>query len=40
MKDIELERKVCMVGERTVKELFEPNEDPIGEYIRINNTFR
>ncbi|HJM16482.1 MAG TPA: ABC transporter permease, partial [Flavobacteriales bacterium] len=26
-KDLELERKVCVIGERTVKELFEPNED-------------
>ena len=38
-KDLELERKVCVIGERTVKELFEPNEDPIGEYVRINNTY-
>jgi len=38
-KDVELERKVCVIGERTVKELFEPNENPIGENIRINQTY-
>ena len=38
-KDVELERKVCVIGERTVKELFEPNENPIGEYVRINQTY-
>jgi putative ABC transport system permease protein len=38
-KDVELERKVCVIGERTVKELFDPNEDPIGEYIKINQTY-
>jgi len=38
-KDVELERKVCVIGERTVKELFEPNENPIGEYVRINQIY-
>tara|TARA_X000000368_G_scaffold219716_1_gene173365 strand:- start:818 stop:2095 length:1278 start_codon:yes stop_codon:yes gene_type:complete len=38
-KDVELERKVCVIGERTVKELFELNENPIGEYVRINQTY-
>ena len=30
-------RKVCVIGERTVEELFDIDEDPIGEYIAINN---
>ena len=30
-------RKVCVIGERTVEELFEEDENPIGEYISINN---
>ena len=35
--DIKYERKVCVIGERTQLELFEEDEDPIGEYIAINN---
>lgn len=38
-EDIELARKVCVIGERTQKELFEKTENPIGEYIRIDNVF-
>src|SRR5690606_2838582 len=38
-EDIELVRKVCVIGERTQKELFEKTENPIGEYIRIDNVF-
>ena len=30
-------RKVCVIGERTVEELFEEDENPIGEYVAINN---
>ena len=37
--DIKLNRKVCVIGERTRQELFEENEDPIGEFIRINNIY-
>ncbi|QCX01185.1 ABC transporter permease [Aggregatimonas sangjinii] len=33
--DIEQERKVCVIGERTQKELFEEDEDPIGGYVAI-----
>ncbi len=36
-EDIEQTRKVCVIGERTQKELFEEDEDPIGGYIRIDN---
>ena len=35
--DIDEERKVCVIGERTQKELFEEDEDPIGDYIAIDD---
>jgi putative ABC transport system permease protein len=35
-EDIAQARKVCVIGERTQKELFEKGEDPIGGYIRID----
>ena len=34
--DIQSQRKVCVIGERTQLELFEEDEDPIGKYISIN----
>lgn len=34
--DIEQERKVCVIGERTQKELFDEEEDPLGGYIVID----
>ena len=34
--DIEDDRKVCVIGERTQLELFEDDEDPIGKFISIN----
>ncbi len=37
--DIEHARKVCVIGERTQAELFDKDEDPIGEYIRIDNVY-
>ena len=37
--DIENARKVCVIGERTQKELFGINEDVIGQFIRIDNVF-
>ncbi|ETN94369.1 putative ABC transport system permease protein [Zhouia amylolytica] len=37
--DITYERKVCVIGERTQKELFEEDESPLGEYIRIDNIY-
>lgn len=36
-EDIEQERKVCVIGERTQKELFDEDEDPIGGYIAIED---
>lgn len=35
--DIEQARKVCVIGERTQRELFDEDEDPIGGYIKIDN---
>ncbi len=35
--DIDQERKVCVIGERTQKELFEEDEEPIGAYIAIED---
>ena len=38
-EDIRQARKVCVIGERNLKELFEKDEDPIGGYIRIGNIY-
>lgn len=38
-QDIEQSRKVCIIGERTQNELFEKDENPIGEFIRIDNIY-
>ncbi len=38
-EDIDQARKVCVIGERTQKELFDEKEDPIGGYIRIDNIY-
>lgn len=35
--DIAKERKVCVIGERTQKELFDEDEDPIGDYVVIDD---
>ena len=37
--DIDGARKVCVIGERTQKELFEEDEDPIGQYVRIDDIY-
>jgi len=37
--DIDEDRKVCVIGERTKKELFGKDEEPVGQYIRIDNIF-
>ena len=37
--DIKKERKVCVIGERTKKELFSDDTNPIGKYININNIY-
>ena len=35
--DIEQTRKVCVIGERTQKELYNKDEDPLGTYVNIDN---
>ncbi|NKI30609.1 ABC transporter permease [Croceivirga thetidis] len=35
--DIKQERKVCVIGERTQRELFDEDEEPIGGYIEIDD---
>ncbi|HSG68458.1 MAG TPA: ABC transporter permease [Bacteroidales bacterium] len=37
--DIRDKRKVCVVGQRVVNELFTPGEDPIGQYLRIQGVY-
>lgn len=37
--DIEHARKVCVIGERTRRELFAPDENPIGQHIRIDGLY-
>lgn len=39
LKDIEDERKVCVIGEKVVDELFEKGEKVVGNYIEINGSF-
>lgn len=38
-EDIELERKVCVIGERTQKELFNKKEEPVGQFVKIDNIY-
>ncbi|MFS4455866.1 ABC transporter permease [Maribacter sp. 2304DJ31-5] len=38
-EDIAQTRKVCVIGERTQKELFEKEENPIGSYIRVDDIY-
>ncbi len=38
-EDIEQARKVCVIGERNLQELFEKDENPIGQYIRIGSVY-
>jgi len=37
--DIDQARKVCVIGERTQKELFPKDEDPVGKFVRIDNIY-
>ena len=37
--DIDKQRKVCVIGERTQKELFEKDENVVGKFIRIDNIY-
>ena len=38
-EDIKYRRKVCVIGERTQTELFAEDENPIGQYVRIDNIY-
>ena len=37
--DVMQKRKVCIIGERVVEVMFEKNEDPIGQYLRLNGVY-
>jgi putative ABC transport system permease protein len=37
--DIKEKRKVCVIGARVREELFKPEEEPLGDYIRINGVY-
>lgn len=37
--DIIQRRKVCVVGEKVIEGLFDKEEEPIGEYIRVNGVY-
>jgi len=38
-EDINQARKVCVIGERNLTELFEKDEQPVGQYIRIGSVY-
>ncbi|MEO9891325.1 ABC transporter permease [Aurantibacter sp.] len=38
-EDIEQARKVCVIGERNLQELFDKDENPIGQYVRIGDVY-
>ncbi|MBD1259575.1 ABC transporter permease [Maribacter polysiphoniae] len=38
-EDIRQARKVCVIGERNLQELFEKDENPVGQYIRIGSVY-
>lgn len=38
-KDIQNKRKVIVIGKRVREILFEPHEDPLGEYLKINGIY-
>ncbi|MDJ0645780.1 MAG: ABC transporter permease [Flavobacteriaceae bacterium] len=37
--DINNERKICIIGEKIVDELFEKDEKPVGDFLEINGSF-
>ncbi len=39
VSDIDNERKVCVIGEKVVDELFEKDEKPVGDFLEINGSF-
>jgi len=38
-EDIRLKRKVCIIGEKVHEVMFDEDEDPVGEYIRVNGVY-
>ena len=38
-EDIKYKRKVCVIGEQTQTELFEKDENPLGQYIRVDDIY-
>lgn len=39
LSDIREERKVCVIGQKVVDELFEKDDKPVGDYVEINGSF-
>ena len=37
--DIQQRRKVCVVGDKVVEELFNKDENPVGEYLKVNGIY-
>lgn len=37
--DIEQARKVCVIGERTLQELYEKDEEAVGSFIKVDNVY-
>ncbi|RNL77880.1 ABC transporter permease [Sinomicrobium pectinilyticum] len=38
-RDMENERRVCVIGERVRNDLFDRDEDPVGSYVKLNNVY-
>ncbi len=38
-EDIDLKRKVCIIGEKVYEVMFAKNEDPVGQSIRVNGVY-
>lgn len=38
-EDIRLKRKVCIIGEKVYEVMFDKDEDPVGQYIRVNGVY-
>ncbi|HNW50582.1 MAG TPA: ABC transporter permease [Prolixibacteraceae bacterium] len=37
--DVAQKRKICVIGEKVKEEMFKPEEDPIGQYLRVNGVY-
>ncbi len=38
-EDIRLKRKVCIIGEKVYEVMFDKDEDPVGQYMRVNGVY-